>query len=116
MDMPDRIAKLLVYGLALVAFSKVRVLVGTARDHVEIKPLRRLRLAIHKERKAFRARVAQPFLDGEAVALRLRNLLSFFVEEELVVEPFWRRAAERAADFARELHRVDQILAGHFVI
>ena len=60
--------------------------------------------------------VAQPFLDGEAVALRLGNLLALLVEEQLVVEAFRRRAAERAADFAGQLHRIDQVLAGHLVI
>ena len=38
------------------------------------------------------------------------------VEEEFVVEAFRRRAAERRADLARQLDRVDQILAGHFIV
>ena len=38
------------------------------------------------------------------------------VEKKLVVETFRRQPAERAADFARQLHRVDQVLAGHFIV
>jgi hypothetical protein len=58
----------------------------------------------------------QPFVDGEPVALRLGNLLAVLVEEKLVVEAFGRQAAERAADLAREFDRIDQILAGHFIV
>ena len=46
----------------------------------------------------------------------LENLLPGLVEEKLVVETLGRGAAERPADRARELDRVDQVLAGHFVI
>ena len=38
------------------------------------------------------------------------------VEEQFVIEALRRRAAERRADLARQLDRVDQILAGHFVV
>ena len=116
MDMPDRIAEPLLDVLPLVAVEKLLVVVDLPRDHVEVEPLRRLRLAVHEQRQRLRRRIAQPFVDGEAVALRLGNLLALLVEEELVVEAFRRRAAERAADFARELDRVDQVLAGHLVV
>jgi hypothetical protein len=79
-----------------IAFEELLIVVDVARDHVEIQPLRRLRLAIHEQRQRFRRRIAQPFVDGEAVALRLRNLLALLVEEQFVVEAFRRRAAERA--------------------
>ena len=102
--------------LALVGFEELLVLVDVARDDVEIEPLGRLRLAIHEQRQAFRAGVAQPFLDGQPVAFRLGDFLAVLVEEQLVVKAFRRQAAERAADFARQLDRVDQILAGHFVV
>ena len=116
MDVPDRIRQPLLVVLALIAVEELLVLVDVARDDVEVEPLRRLRLAIHEQRQAFGRRVAQPLVDGEAVALRLGNLLALLVEEELVVEAFRRRAAERAADLARELDRVDQVLAGHLVV
>ena len=116
MDVPDRVHQPLLGVLPLIGFEELLVLVDVARDHVEVEPLRRLRLAIHEQRQAFRARIAQPFLDGEAVALGLGNLLALVVEEEFVVEALRRRAAERAADFARQLHRIDQILAGHLVV
>jgi hypothetical protein len=43
--------------------------------------------------KTLGRRVAQPFIDCEAIALRLRNLLAVLVEKEFVVEAFRRRAA-----------------------
>ena len=95
MDVPDRIGELLLGVLPRKAVEELLVVVDVARDHVEIQPLRRLRLAVHEQRQRFRRGVAQPFVDGEPVALRLRNLLALLVEEELVVEAFRRRAAER---------------------
>ncbi len=41
--------------LAGVGFEECCVLVDVARDHVEIQPLRRVRLAVHEQREAFRA-------------------------------------------------------------
>ncbi|MGY4282559.1 hypothetical protein ACVWXO_001779 [Bradyrhizobium sp. LM2.7] len=79
-------------------------------------PLRRLRLAVHEQRQRFRRGVAQPFVDGEAVALRLRDLLAFLVEKELVIEAFRRSAAEGLRDRAGQLHGVDEVLAGHLVV
>ena len=116
MDVPDRIDEPLLVVLPLIAVEKLLILVDVARDHVEIEPLRRLRLAIHEQRQRFRRGIAQPFVDGEPVALRLGDLLALLVEEQLVVEAFRRHAAERAADLARELHRIDQVLAGHLVV
>ena len=116
MNMPDRIRQLLPLVLPLKAIKKLVVLVDVTRNDVEVEPLRRLRLAIHKYREAFRARVAQPFLDGEAITLRLRNFLARLVEEQLVIESFRRNATEGATDFAGELHRIDEIFAGHFVV
>src|SRR5712692_7937414 len=116
MDVPDRIRQPLPLVLPRVGFEKLLILVDGAGNDVEVEALGRLRLAIHEERKTFRARVAQPFLDGESVALGLRNLLALFVEEEFVVESLRRAGAERATDFAGEFYRIDQILAGHFVI
>src|SRR3546814_10656948 len=46
--------------------------------------LRRLRLAKREERQAFLAAIAQPFLDRQAIAIRLRNLLALFVEEHYI--------------------------------
>src|SRR4051812_2454703 len=112
MDVPDRIDQALALVLTLISLQMLMILVDMARDDVEIEPLGRLRLAIHEERQALGPGIAQPFVDGEPVAARLGDLLAVLVEEELVVEAFRRRSAERAADLARELDRVDQILAG----
>ena len=105
MDVPDRVLQLLPSVLARESFHKLLVVVDIARDDVEEQPLGRLRLAVHEQRQRFRRGVAQPFVDGEPVALRLRYLLAVLVEEELVVETLRRRAAERCADLARQLDR-----------
>ena len=98
------------------AFEELLVVVDVARDHVEIQPLGRLRLAIHEQRQRFRRGIAQPFVDGQPVALRLRNLLALVVEEQFVIETFRRQAAERRADLARQFDGIDQVLAGHFIV
>ena len=95
MDVPDRIGQLLLGILPRKAVEELLVVVDVARDHVEVQPLGRLRLAIHEQRQQFRRAIAQPFVDGEAVALRLGDLLAVLVEEQFVIEPFRRRAAER---------------------
>ena len=116
MDVPDRIGELLLGLLPRIAVEELLVVVDVARDDVEVQPLRRLRLAVHEQRQRFRRGIAQPLVDGQAVALRLGDLLALVVEEQFVVEAFRRRAAERRADLARQLHRVDQVLAGHFIV
>ena len=40
--------------LPLIAVEELLILVDVARDHVEVEPLRRLRLAIHEQRQALR--------------------------------------------------------------
>src|SRR5471032_2122045 len=110
MDMPDRIAQTLLAVLPLVAVEELLVLVDVARDDIEVEPLRRTRLAVHEQRQAFGTGVAQPLIDGQAVALRLRYFLTFLVEEQFVVEAFRRQGTQRAADFAAELYRIDQVL------
>ena len=70
-----------------------------------------------KSDEALGRRVGQPLLDGDAVALGLRNLLAVLVEEEFVVEvspAARRRAPGRSSSIARP--DGDQVLAGHFVV
>ena len=98
------------------AVEEGEILVHRLRDDVEVELLRRARPLEHVEREALRRGVGQPLVDGDAVALRLRNLLPVFVEEEFVVEALRRRAAERGADLRRQLHRIDQVLARHLVV
>ena len=100
MNMPDRIGELLLGILPLIGFEILLIVVDVARDHVEIETLGRLRLAIHEQRQRFRRRVAQPFVDGKPVALRLRDLLALLVKEELEIEAFGRVGTKRAADLA----------------
>src|SRR5262245_54126979 len=111
MDMPDRVGQALLEGLPFVGFEELLILVDVAGDDVEIETLRRPWLAIHEQRKRFRRGVAQPFLDRQPVAPRLGNLLALLIEEQLKIKAFRRRAAERPADLARPLDRVDQVLA-----
>src|SRR5271169_6424027 len=99
-EMPDRIAESLLGALSLVGFDKLLILVDVARNGVEVEALGRLRLAIHEQRQALLAGIAQPFVDGQSVALRFRDFLAVLIEKKFVVEPFRRRAAEHAADFA----------------
>src|SRR5258706_7956121 len=115
-DVPHRIGEPLLVLLALVAFQELLILIDVARNDIEIEALRGLRFTVHEQRQAFRARIAQPFLDGEAIALRLRNLLALVVEEQFVIEPLRRAATERTANVAGELYRIDEVLAGHFVV
>ena len=99
-DVPDRIGELLPGILPRKAVEELLVIVDIARDHVEVQALGRLRLAVHEQRQRFRRGIAQPFVDGQAVALRLGNLLAMLVEEQLVIEAFRRQAAQRRADLA----------------
>ncbi len=101
MDVPDRIAQALLAVLPLVAVEELLIVVDVARDDVEVEPLRRLRLAVHEQRQALGAGVAQPLVDGQAVALRLGNLLALLVEEQLVVEAFRRHARRARGRFRR---------------
>src|SRR5215471_15952580 len=115
-DVPYRIGEPLLGVLTLIALQELLILVDVARDDIEIKALCGPWLTIHEQRQAFRARIAQPFLDGEAVAFGLRNLLALVVEEKLVIEALRRPAAQRTADFARKSYRIDEVLAGHLVV
>src|SRR3546814_16941219 len=63
--------------------------------------LRRLWLAKREESQAFLAAIAQPFLDRQAIALRLRNLLALLVEEHLIDQSLGLAPAERLGDLAR---------------
>ncbi len=64
----------------------------------------------------FLAAILQPFVDGQAVALRLGNLLTLGIKEQLVNQAFGLVPAEHAGDFARLNAAVGQILAIHLVI
>src|SRR3546814_13260918 len=78
--------------------------------------LRRLWLAKREESQAFLAAIAQPFLDRQAIALRLRNLLALLVEEHLIDQSLGLAPAERLGDLARLDAAVGQVLAIHLVL
>src|SRR3954463_15442867 len=102
-NVPDRVGELLPGVLPRKTVEELLVVVDVARDDVEMQPLCRLRLAVHEQRQRFRRRIAQPFVDGETVALRLGNLLALVVEEQFVIETLGWGAAKRRADLARQL-------------
>ena len=81
-----------------------------------MEPLGGPGLLKHEEGKALPSPVAQPFLDRQSVAAGLGNLLAVLVKKELVIEAFRRGTAQHPADPARDRHRVDEILARHFVV
>ena len=116
MDVPDRVAEALVVGLGGIGGKEREVVVDRPRDHVEIEPLGRPRLLVHEQRQALGRGIGQPLVDGEAVPLRLRDLLAVLVEEELVVEAIRGIGAEHPANLTRQLDRVDQVLARHLVV
>ena len=93
-----------------------QIFVGRFRDRIEEQPLGAPRLLVHEQRQALVRRVAQPFLDRQAVAPRLGDLLALVVEEQLIGESGRRRAADGPADPAAQAHRIDQVLAGHLVV
>ena len=114
--MPDRIHQARLRILRRVLLQEGQVIVHLPRDHVEIELLRLAWLAEHEQPEAVRRPIGEPLVDGQPVALGLGDLLAPVVQEELVVEPVRRQAAERLGDLARELHAVDQVLARHLVI
>ena len=114
--MVHRIAEPLLGRLARIVPAELPIFVDRARDQAEVQALRLLRLAVNVEGEARLAAVAKPFLEAEAVALRLGDLLALFVEEHLVIEALRRPAAEDPSDLRGLDDAVDQILAGHFVI
>src|SRR5271169_2691136 len=98
MNMPDWVVEPLLIRLLLIGFEMSKILVHRLRDHVEIEPLRRLRLLIHIKAEAFRCSIGEPLLDRDAIALRLRDLLAAIVEKQLEIEALRRRVAQRAAN------------------
>src|ERR1700704_4575260 len=100
--MPDRIRQLLARVLTLIAFEVLVVLVHIPRNNIEIESLCRFWLAIHEQRQALRACIAQPFLDRQPVAFRFGYLLTVLVEEQFIDKTLRRDATERAANLSRE--------------
>ena len=101
MDVPYRIVEALLQILPLIGLEILLIFVDVARNYIEIESLCRLRLAIHEQRKGLRWRVAQPFFNGQTIALGFGNLLALFVEKQLKVEAFRRHTVQRATNLAR---------------
>ncbi len=75
-----------------------------------------LRLAIGIESEAFLRSVAQPLLKAQSIALRLGNLLPFFVKEHLIDEAFWLATSQHLRNLAGLDAAVCQVLAIHFIV
>ena len=116
MDVPDGIAEAPLPVLPSIARQELQIFVHGARNDVKMQALGLARLLEHEERQALGAGVGEPFLDGEAIALGLGDLLALLVQKQLVVEAFWRDAINGAHDVAGELDGVDEVLARHLVI
>ena len=102
--------------LLAIGVLELRIFIDGAGDHVEVKLLGLARAVIHVERKRIRVGIGQPFVDGEAVALGLGNLLALVVEEQLIDIMLGREAAEDFADLVID-HGVGlMVLAEHFEI
>ena len=106
MNVPDGIAEPLLPVLPRIGFEEAQIIVDGSRDDIEIEALGRGRLLEHEERQAFRTGVGQPFVDRQAVALRLGDLLPLLVEKELVVESRRRLGSQEPDDPRGELDRV----------
>ena len=116
MDVPGRILQLLCRLLAVISGQVLHVLVHRLRDDVEIQPLGRLRLDEIIVGERLRRRVGQPFLDRQAIALGLGNLLAFLVQEELVDKLRRRFGSQDAADFRIDRRIGLVVLAEHLEI
>ena len=79
-------------------------------------PLGGFWLLIHEVRQAFGGRIGQPFVDRQAVAFRLRNLLALIVEEQLIGHMVGFAPAQDLADAVidRRVGRV--VFAIHFKV
>jgi hypothetical protein len=97
-DVVDGIAEPLVPGLRGIGGKELLIFVDRPRDDAEGKLLGALGLAVDVESQAFGRAIGQPFVDGDAVALCFGDLLAILVQEQLVIEPFGRAAAQDAAD------------------
>ena len=116
MNVPDRIVQPVLPFLTLIGREIGEIFVHRLRDDIEVKPLGGLRLLKIVKRKAFSRRIGQPFIDGNAVALGLGNLLAQLVEEQFVDEMFRRATAEDFADAVINARIGLVVLAEHFEI
>src|SRR3546814_11315979 len=101
MDMMHGIAELLVAVLRRIIAAHLQIFVDRLGHDADMELLRRLRLAKREESQAFLAAIAQPFLDRQAIALRLRNLLALLVEEHFLDQPLGLAPAEPLGHLAR---------------
>ena len=112
----DRIAEALVPCLLGISGEELIIFVDRLGDDREAQLLRLARVAVDVESEALLGRVGQPFVDGDAIAFGLGDLLAILVEEHLVIEALGRAGAEDAGDLRALGDAVDQILARHLVI
>src|SRR4051812_9612781 len=105
------VAELLLDRLFRIFSTELPIFVDRARNDADVQALGAPGLAVDVESEARLRTVAQPFLEAEAVALRLGDLLALLVEEHLVIETLGRAPAEDSRDLARLGDAVDQVFA-----
>ena len=84
--------------LALEGSNMGEIFIHGTRNDVEMQTLSHARLLEHVEAEAFGGGIGQPFIDGQAIALGLGNLLALGVEEQFIDIMLGRRAAQNGAN------------------
>ncbi len=115
-QVPRRIAELLFNRLVRNITAELPIFIHRARDNADMQLLGALGIGVDVMAKAFLAAIGQPFLNRQAIALRLGNLLAVGVEEQLVNQPFRLAPTKHLGDAARLDAGIGQILAVHFIV
>ena len=98
MDMPNRVIRLPLLILRRVCTQLLMVFIHRFRDDVKIHPFGSFWLLIHEIRQRLSARIGQPFINRQAIAAGLRNLVALIVQEQLIAEMVRLLAAQYFAD------------------
>ena len=108
MQMPNRIIQrffgIAVCHLLMIAGHKAPIFIGGFGDNIEIELLRFARGLKHIKRQTVRRGIAQPFINGDAIAFGFGNFLTLFIQKELIVKSGGRLCAHGPQNFAGELH------------
>ena len=112
----DGIAELLFNRLVRITAEKLHIFIRRLGDDVERQLLGTARLAVDVETQTFGRGIGQPFVDGQAIALRLRYLAAIGIKEQLEDEALRRLCTENSGDLGRKRHRIDQVLARHLIV
>ena len=115
-DMVNGVAEPLLDWLFMPLRAELEIFVDRLGNDAQMQLLCTFGLAKGVKGNAVFGAIFQPVFKREAIALRLRNLFAFFIEEHLVNQAFGRTSAKHARNLARLHAAVGQVLAIHFVI